>query len=258
VATIDGANGCWQERLNPRTAKGVEVCPRLAAVLDGGTDRQAAVAQLRWQGRQEAASNIARNPIVSHQRRLVFRFGSRPRDRPSRAGTQTGCRPPDIARARGGQLPRVYVSYLYVAYRSQMSPAIVPGTQHDRGLISLRGRDRPAITGSRQQPGNRYPCRQRHCRKRGTTVIGGRRLTDWDRAIARPLVLRVGTLLSTLLGASDFVLALPEDVYRHPAWQRAAGMLTEAVESGRDNDIEEATLQLERALAIENQLAVER
>jgi hypothetical protein len=89
-------------------------------------------------------------------------------------------------------------------------------------------------------------------------VIGGRRLTDWDRALARPLVLRVGTVLSTLLEASDFVLALPEDVYRQPAWQRVAGLLTEAVESGRDSDIEEATLQLERALAIENQLSVER
>jgi hypothetical protein len=88
-------------------------------------------------------------------------------------------------------------------------------------------------------------------------VIGGRRLTDWDRALARPLELRVGTVLSTLLDASDFLLTLPEDVYRHPAWQRAARLLTEAVESGRDNDIEEATLQLERALAIENELSVE-
>jgi hypothetical protein len=87
---------------------------------------------------------------------------------------------------------------------------------------------------------------------------GGRRLSDWDRSLARPLTLRVGIVLTTLLEASDFVLALPDDIKRHSAWQHAAGLLTRAAESGQAGDIDQATLQLERALSIESQLGTEK
>jgi hypothetical protein len=70
-------------------------------------------------------------------------------------------------------------------------------------------------------------------------------------------MLRVGTVLCTLLEASDFMLALPEDIQRHPAWQHAAELLVEAANSGRESDLELATLQVERALFLEGQLKVQ-
>ena len=69
---------------------------------------------------------------------------------------------------------------------------------------------------------------------------------NWRRKLARPLKLRDGDVPATLADARAFILALPDQVQGHQAWQRAAEFLLLAAE---DEDYREsATNQVELAL----------
>ena len=77
----------------------------------------------------------------------------------------------------------------------------------------------------------------------------------WSKLLTRPLTLRNGTVLRTLRDARHFIAALPEDFRYRPAWQDAAKLLLKAAESGSGSQaIEDATLQMQRALLLERRL----
>ena len=73
--------------------------------------------------------------------------------------------------------------------------------------------------------------------------------SHWQSRLARPIVLRDGTRLETLLDAGTFITGLPEAFHHRNAWIRAVELLTEAAE--RDGSIEAATDQIERAFFLQ-------
>jgi hypothetical protein len=77
--------------------------------------------------------------------------------------------------------------------------------------------------------------------------VRGHRRSDWDRTLARPLVLGEGTRARTILEANNFVLALAWEIQQRPTWKEAAKLLTEAADGGCDGDIDRAALQVEAA-----------
>ena len=78
---------------------------------------------------------------------------------------------------------------------------------------------------------------------------------SWSKLLSRPLTLRNGTVLRTLRDARHFIAALPEDFRHRSAWRHAADLLLKAAESGSDSQaVEDATLQMYRALSLERQL----
>jgi hypothetical protein len=74
-------------------------------------------------------------------------------------------------------------------------------------------------------------------------------MANWHGNLARPLTLRDGAVLSTLADARAFILALPDHVQRHQAWQYAAKLLVAAAED--DDFLETATNQVELALFLD-------
>ena len=88
-------------------------------------------------------------------------------------------------------------------------------------------------------------------------AIRDRRLTrgrrapgkGWSTALARPIGVRGAGELCTLADAREMILeTLSDGMQRRPEWQNAAGKLMAAAETGTRDDIEAATLQVERAL----------
>jgi len=61
-------------------------------------------------------------------------------------------------------------------------------------------------------------------------------------------VLADGRCLCSLEDAARMILSLPPKEQAQLRWQNAAGMLTTAIETGRDDHAALATMQLERAL----------
>ena len=57
-----------------------------------------------------------------------------------------------------------------------------------------------------------------------------------------------GRCLCSLEDAARMILALPPKEQAQLRWQNAAGMLTTAIETGRDDHAALATMQIERAL----------
>jgi hypothetical protein len=78
---------------------------------------------------------------------------------------------------------------------------------------------------------------------------------DWSRRLSRAVVPIRGDPMFILADARNYILALPSGIRHQDEWQHTAKLLIAAAESGGGIGIEEATLQLERA--IENQLSFE-
>lgn len=70
----------------------------------------------------------------------------------------------------------------------------------------------------------------------------------WSSPLSRPILLRDGRVLRTLREAAEFILGLGGD-YQKAAWTRyAAELLILAAEGGKEEDVVNATMQVERAL----------
>jgi len=68
-----------------------------------------------------------------------------------------------------------------------------------------------------------------------------------NRRFSKPIAIRGGTFIKTLLEALDFLDALPSDDVTAPIYY-ARVVVHEALRSGRSRDVESARLELERAL----------
>ena len=78
------------------------------------------------------------------------------------------------------------------------------------------------------------------------------RPTGWNRALAYPIKLRDGDVISTLAQAARLMTQrLPQARQEKPVWQHAAELLMQAQKSGKAIDIRAATDQLCRALQLE-------
>jgi hypothetical protein len=78
---------------------------------------------------------------------------------------------------------------------------------------------------------------------------------SWSKPLARPLMLRNGTVLRTLRDARHFIAMLPEDFHRRSTWRHVAQLLWDAAENATDSRlVGEATLRLRRALSLEGRL----
>jgi hypothetical protein len=71
---------------------------------------------------------------------------------------------------------------------------------------------------------------------------------NWDRSLAWPITVRDGRAIATLTDARMLILDLPDSIQKRTHWLLATELLLKAADSGSDNDIERATLQIERAL----------
>jgi hypothetical protein len=71
---------------------------------------------------------------------------------------------------------------------------------------------------------------------------------NWDRSLAWPITVRDGRAIATLTDARMLILDLPDSIQKRAHWLLATELLLKAADSGSDNDIERATLQIERAL----------
>jgi hypothetical protein len=71
---------------------------------------------------------------------------------------------------------------------------------------------------------------------------------NWDRSLAWPITVRDGRAVATLTDARMLILDLPDSIQKRTHWLLATELLLKAADSGSDNDIERATLQIERAL----------
>jgi len=79
----------------------------------------------------------------------------------------------------------------------------------------------------------------------------GRPINGWSVELARPVPVRDGTELRTLRDACTMVLdGVPEAKQLRPEWQHAAKLLMAAAESGKSDDVEAATKQIELALLL--------
>jgi len=73
--------------------------------------------------------------------------------------------------------------------------------------------------------------------------------TGWNRALAYPIKLRDGGVVSTMAQAACLMTQrLPQARQEKPVWQHTADLLMQAHKSGKAIDIRAATDQLCRAL----------
>ena len=72
--------------------------------------------------------------------------------------------------------------------------------------------------------------------------------TGWQRPLAFPIRLRDGQVVETLAQAAALTQRLPKARQLKPIWQHTAALLMEAHESGKSEDLHQATGQLRRAL----------
>ncbi len=76
--------------------------------------------------------------------------------------------------------------------------------------------------------------------------------TGWNRALAYPIKLRDGDVISTMAQAARLMTQrLPQARQEKPVWQHTADLLMQAQKSGKAIDIRAATDQLCRALQLE-------
>jgi hypothetical protein len=76
--------------------------------------------------------------------------------------------------------------------------------------------------------------------------------TGWHRPLATPIKLRDGHVIETLAQAAGLMTQrLPKARQLKPVWQRTAALLMEAHASGKPDDLQHATGQLQRALDAE-------
>jgi hypothetical protein len=74
----------------------------------------------------------------------------------------------------------------------------------------------------------------------------------WNRALAYPIKLRDGDVISTMAQAARLMTQrLPQARQEKPVWQHAAELLMQAQKSGNAIDVRAATDQLCRALQYE-------
>jgi len=78
---------------------------------------------------------------------------------------------------------------------------------------------------------------------------------DWDHQLTRVVVPTHGSSLHTLADARDYIVALSPGLQHQEDWRRTEDLLRVAAESGKATDIQQATFQLELALAMHKQLA---
>ncbi|HLH12428.1 MAG TPA: hypothetical protein VKV77_11190 [Methylovirgula sp.] len=76
----------------------------------------------------------------------------------------------------------------------------------------------------------------------------------WSLNITEPISLKNKSVLRSLKDAADLLLGLGEACQRSPWYQHAARLLMEAAASGKPGDIEEATVQMRRALTREGMM----
>jgi len=80
--------------------------------------------------------------------------------------------------------------------------------------------------------------------------------TDWNRALAHPIKLRDGEVISTMAQAARLVTErLPPHRQGKDVWLHAADLLLKAQRTGNKRDLEHATDQLCRALMVEGWIA---
>jgi hypothetical protein len=91
-------------------------------------------------------------------------------------------------------------------------------------------------------------------RSRNQPLGGPPAKANWDRKLAWPVTVRDGEAVATLSDARRLILNLPDSIQQRVTWQGAAEVLLMAAESGSDGDIEQATLQIERALIHDGRL----
>lgn len=77
---------------------------------------------------------------------------------------------------------------------------------------------------------------------------------SWSDPLASPITLRDGRVLRTLKDAGELLICFSEDIQAHAWVQYAAQLLVAAAKSGRPVGIEQATLQVQRALKREGML----
>lgn len=78
----------------------------------------------------------------------------------------------------------------------------------------------------------------------------------WSLPLTRPIQIRGGPLLTTLLEASAYMLDLPEGIQHRSGWQHAAQLVMAAAESGGRADIEAVTRQLDLMTFVEGRQAL--
>jgi hypothetical protein len=78
---------------------------------------------------------------------------------------------------------------------------------------------------------------------------------SWETKLARTVSPLRGEPLHTFAEARAYILALPPGTRHQGDWEHAAQLLTVAVESASDTEIEQATFALERALLFHGLLA---
>jgi hypothetical protein len=76
----------------------------------------------------------------------------------------------------------------------------------------------------------------------------------WTRKFPEPIKLKNGRTIATLGQARELMLALPERHQIRPFWQYAAELLIDAAERGDRASVDDAAVQLSRALAAEGLL----
>ncbi len=76
--------------------------------------------------------------------------------------------------------------------------------------------------------------------------------TDWNRALAHPIKLRDGDVISTMAQAARLMTErLPPHRQGKDVWLHTAELLLKAQRTGKRRDLEHATDQLCRALQLE-------
>jgi hypothetical protein len=74
----------------------------------------------------------------------------------------------------------------------------------------------------------------------------------WNRALAYPIKLRDGGVISTMAQAARLMTQrLPKARQEKPVWQHTAELLMQAQKSGKAIDVRAATDQMCRALVVE-------
>jgi hypothetical protein len=71
---------------------------------------------------------------------------------------------------------------------------------------------------------------------------------SWSRRLPKPLYLNDGRTIVTLAQARDVMLALSKVDQTNPHWRRAAELLMEAAYRGRQEQIQDAGVELSEAL----------
>jgi hypothetical protein len=71
---------------------------------------------------------------------------------------------------------------------------------------------------------------------------------SWSRRLPKPLYLNDGRTIVTLAQARDVMVALSRVNQTNPHWRRAAELLMEAAYRGRQEQIQDAGVELSEAL----------